>query len=127
VNPFTGSIDRKNFLIWNIALSLIYYVIRIGFNSTTVLNAYFVISLLLVLLLVARRLQNTGLNMWLLLAILLPLANILFLIALFFIPPQSPTTAVNKPGASRGFKVTIGIIIAVFLIMCIAVGVGLSH
>jgi hypothetical protein len=65
--------------------------------------------------------------MWLLLAILLPLANILFLIALFFIPPQSPATTGNKPGASRGFKITIGVIIAVFLIMCIAVGVGLSH
>ena|ERR1700722_7808649 len=127
MNPFTGSIDRKSYLIWNIALSLIYYALRSSFNSAPVLIVYAVASLLLCLLLVVRRLQNTGLNMWLLLAILLPLANIIFLISLFFIPPKTSTATSNKTGASRGFKITIGIVISVFLIMCIIIGVGLTH
>ena len=127
MNPFTGSIDRKSYLIWSIALSLIYCAIRFSFNSTPVLIVYLGVSLLLSLLLVVRRLQNTGLNMWLLLTLLLPLANIIFLIALFFIPPQTSTAVSNKAGASHGFKITIGVIVSLFLIMCIAVGVGLTH
>lgn len=127
MNPFTGSIDRKSYLVWVVALSLLYYAIRLSLSSDLALIVYGVVSLFLSILLVVRRLQNTGLNMWLLLALLLPLANIIFLIALFFIPPQTAAAASSKPGASRGFKITIGIILAAFLIMCLVVAVGLTH
>lgn len=127
MNPFTSSIDRKGYLIWNIAVAVVYYIIHFGFNSDTILIVYYGSSLLLYLLLVVRRLQSTGLNMWLLLALLLPLANILLLIALFFIPPSQSTAAQGSLGPSQGFKVTIGVIVTLFLILCIAVGVGLVH
>lgn len=135
VNPFTGSINRKTFLIWNIALTIVYYLILFSLNSAKALITYYVIGGIFGLLLVVRRLQNTGLNMLLLLSLLLPLANIIFLISLFFIPPRhtSPnlsglnTAAPGTSAASKGFKIAMGIVLGVFLLIVIAVLVGLSH
>lgn len=127
MNPFTSSIDRKGYLVWNIGLSLIYYLIRFSLHSNQALIVYYVFALIIGILIVVRRLQNAGLNMLLLLSLLLPLANIIFLIALFFIPPGASTAAPSQAGASRGFKVTIGVILALFLMLCIAVGIGLTH
>jgi uncharacterized membrane protein YhaH (DUF805 family) len=127
MNPFSGSINRKGYLVWNIALSLIFYLIRFSLHSKSALTIYYVFALIIGTLLIVRRLQSTGLNMWLLLCLLLPIANLIFLIALFFIPPRSNTAAPSQTGASRGFKITIGIIITLFLMLCIAVGVGLTH
>ncbi len=135
VNPFTGSINRKTFLIWNIALTIVYYLIHFSLNSAKALITYYVIAGIFGLLLIVRRLQNTGLNMLLLLSLLLPLANIIFIISLFFIPPRqtSPNlsginTAVSgTSAASTGFKIAMGIVLGVFLLIVIAVLVGLSH
>jgi ABC-type uncharacterized transport system permease subunit len=117
MNPFTGSIDRKTFLVWNIALSLIYYAVRVGFNSTSVLIVFSIISLLLAVLLTIRRMQNTGLNMWLLLAVFLPVADIVLLIALFFIPPKKSDPTFRKPAASLGFKLLIGLTVLAFIVL----------
>lgn len=135
MNPFTGSINRKTFLIWNIALTIVYYLIYFFLNSAKVLVAYYVIAGIFGLLLIVRRMQNTGLNMLLLLSLLLPVANIIFLISLFFIPPRqaSPnlsglnTAAPVTSAASKGFKIAMGIVLGVFLLIVIAVLVGLSH
>ena len=116
MNPFTTSIDRKGYLIWNVALAIIYYVVHVGFNSNSALIVYYGVSLLLYILLVGRRVQNTGLNMWLLLAVLLPIANIILLVALFFIPPSNAPN-LNKPGTSLGFKTIIGLVVSAFIII----------
>lgn len=134
-NPFTGSIDRKAFLIWNIALTVVYYLINFSVGSGKAIVVYYVVAVILGLLLAVRRLQNTGLNMLLLLALLLPIANIIFLISLFFIPPRkispspngSNAATPNTQPASRGFKIAMGIVLGIFLLIVIAVLVGLSH
>ena len=91
MNPFTGSIDRKAYLIWNVAYILVYYAVNFAFKSVSaILIAFYIVTALVALLLVVRRLQNTGLNMWLLLALLLPIANLILIVALFFIPPKKP-------------------------------------
>jgi uncharacterized membrane protein YhaH (DUF805 family) len=135
MNPFTGSINRKSYLIWNVGLTIVYCLIHFSLNSAKALVAYYVIAGIFGLLLIVRRLQNTGLNMLLLLSLLLPLANIIFLISLFFIPPRqtSPNlSGINTAGpststASNGFKIAMGIVLGVFLLIVIAVVIGLSH
>jgi hypothetical protein len=125
VNPFTGGLNRKGYLVWNIAITVVYYGIHFSFNSDSALIIYYIAAAILGLLLVIRRLQNTGLNMLLLLALLLPFANIALVVALFFIPPSHSAPGVSKPGASRGFKIMMSIALLLFIIFALIILRGL--
>jgi hypothetical protein len=67
--------------------------------------------------------QDTGLNMWLLLAILLPIANVILLLTLFFIPPNCREPVLGTANVNLGFKTIFGLVFALFIIiMLIMIG-----
>lgn len=107
MNPFTGTIDRKGYIIWNVGFTVIYYILLLALKSAPVVIVLSIIALPLGILLTVRRLQNAGLNMLLLLILLVPFVNFALLIALFFIPPKSVVAPGQQmpgtmPGAGPG-------------------------
>jgi uncharacterized membrane protein YhaH (DUF805 family) len=97
MNPFTGSINRQGFLLWNALF--FFWVLGFGLliDATKAHHSgvywlpfrlgWFLILAIVSILVLIRRLQNAGLSLWLALLELLPFIGLIFWIALFFIPP----------------------------------------
>jgi uncharacterized membrane protein YhaH (DUF805 family) len=93
-----GSLDRRGYLIWNSILVLIAILFgsvidatkahHAGAYWTALRVAFSVLFVVVFVVAVVRRLNNAGLNMWLVLVSLVPIVGQLFWLALFFVPPK---------------------------------------
>jgi uncharacterized membrane protein YhaH (DUF805 family) len=98
MNKSVGSFNRQQYLIWNALIVLVtfifgYVIDPVNSNHTsafwTVVRVIFIVLFVLFLFVsVARRINNVGWDVWWSLVILLPIAGLLFWLALFFIPPK---------------------------------------
>ena len=97
MNPFTGSLNRLGFVLWNVVAILPLLIFSISLDSSRSnigpyglpISILFMIFLAAVVTLaVIKRNQNAGLNSWYVLLILIPYINALYWVILLFLPPK---------------------------------------
>lgn len=102
MNPFIGSLNRVGFLIWNILLFawVIGFGLLIDATKSQHVGVYWLslriiwglVLVVISILVFFRRLQNTGLSLWLAIIAIIPFVSSIFWLALFFIPPKQQTS-----------------------------------